>query len=246
LFPLYNDHNNILFRLIDVEQRPLLSFSFLSLKNIQCCGLCVFFLCVLLASFLYFYRTILVYLTTNANSAATTFPLAKRYPAVPVAWATTGRRSKQAIASAEEMIYRHNRQHTRSVHTGKTFDEAVLLEEAAVEIWYRDSNIKLLSQQQQQQQQIQTGVRVLPREGHVIVFSGINPDNGYPNPRSFHGGEALMQGDGEKVLLSFFYEVPLDSFTSRAEFGQRVLERERDFLERHFSASKLCDNLFYR
>jgi hypothetical protein len=189
----------------------------------------LFFAFVCFSLCFFAYRTVLLYLTSNANSGATTFPLAKRYPPVPIPMVpVSDGQAGHASASAEDMIYRRNRQHTRSIHTGQTFEEAVTIEEAAVKLWNRE-----YMKMSETRQHYQTGVRVLPREGHVTFFSGISPD-GYPNPRSFHGGESLLQGDGEKVLLSFFYEVPLDSFTSRQEFGDCVVERENLFLERHF------------
>jgi hypothetical protein len=128
------------------------------------------------------------------------------------------------------MIYDTNDQHSRDADTGEAIELAKAMEDAAVVCWQRDRQTSSLSISST------TGVRVLPRQGCVTIFSGIQSD-GYPNPLSFHGGEALAEGDGEKALLSFFYEVPPNTFMSRKEFGERVVERERRFLERHFGSS---------
>lgn len=76
--------------------------------------------------------------------------------------------------------------------------------------------------------------RIVPREGNLCIFSGIRHD-GYPHPASFHGGESLLKmrmnnmGDTEKHVLTFFYEVPVGTFSSRVELGMRVKEREEKF-----------------
>jgi hypothetical protein len=132
------------------------------------------------------------------------------------------------------MIYDTNDQHSRSAETGETIELAKAMEAAAVACWRRGHQTSSFSTATIDEEATTTGVRVHPRRGHVTIFSGIKTD-GYPNPLSFHGGEALAEGDGEKALLTFFYEVPPDSFTSRKEFGERVAEREQRFLERHFA-----------
>ena len=79
----------------------------------------------------------------------------------------------------------------------------------------------------------ESGVRVMPKQRRFCLFSGLNKE-GYPNPLSFHGGEAMDEG-GTKEVLSFFYEVPLGTFGNREQFGERVREREERFLDLHCS-----------
>jgi hypothetical protein len=186
-------------------------------------------------------RTVLVYLTSNANSGATTFPLAKRYPPINPTVKDTNDDddplSSHAKLAATELIYQRNRQHTRAVESGKVVDEAVALEETAVRLWRQRERDTEDSQSNNNDDDAAStaGIRVMPNAGQVTIFSGINSD-GYPNPNSFHGGEVLQKGDGVKALLTFFYEVPLHSFSTREEFGKRVVEREQQFLERHFGS----------
>jgi hypothetical protein len=135
---------------------------------------------------------------------------------------------ERAKTAAKNMLYRLNKHHTRSFHSGQTIDEAVVIEEVAAQLWEQNhSKDKVASP---------GGIRVIPKLGHVCVFSGVNPD-GYPNPLSFHGGETLLRGDGDKALLSFFYEVPSYTFSSRQEFGERVTEREKHFMVQQFGSS---------
>jgi hypothetical protein len=80
-----------------------------------------------------------------------------------------------------------------------------------------------------------SGIRVLPQQGHLCVFYNLQAD-GDADPLSFHGGEALLQQhDEEKVVLSFFKEIPLDAFSNKKEFGERAAEIRQSLLDRYYS-----------
>ena len=119
-------------------------------------------------------------------------------------------------------------QHTRMVDaTEEQLKLGRIVDEAAIEVLRKQKshdNIK--------NNQIDMGLRVLPKQGHFCIFSSLNAD-GYPNPLSFHGGEAMDIGESKEVL-TFFYEVPIETFSNRKEFGERVVEREMDFMSTHF------------
>jgi len=168
-------------------------------------------------------------------SGGTTFPLALRInhdesvsknlsQDEPTTYA-----SYTAKRAADHLIFDKDVQHTRITRDD---DEDVLkmgkeIEDLAVQLFLADNDDSL----KDKQESAETGVRVMPKCGHICLFS-TPTENGFPNPRSFHGGEVLFQGE-HKNLLSFFFEIPGDTFSSRFEFGQLAKKREDDFLKWH-------------
>ena len=105
-------------------------------------------------------------------------------------------------------------------HTLCDRKQARILEEAAEDLYENDES--------------RCGIRVLPSAGMLCVFCNVL-ENGRPDPLSFHGGEA--GNDKEKVLLTFFREISLDTFGDQAEFGQRVAETRRFLRARYYPES---------
>jgi hypothetical protein len=171
--------------------------------------------------------TVLLYLDSCETLGATTFPFA-----VPVGrvW-NSSYTSVQAVA--KKLIMEEDMYHTRCVgatkvqlNLGKELDEAAL-DLVRHQLGSGDGR----NEERGSSRKHEYGVRVMPRQGHVCIFSGLNHD-GYPNPLSFHGGEALLKGES-KELLTFFYEIPIDLFHNREEFGIQVKDRENRFLHLH-------------
>lgn len=155
--------------------------------------------------------TVLLYLNDCDLLGATTFPLATPFHSNSVEI-----HDNEARKMAEQLII-EDMHHTkmadateRQLAMGKVMDEAAL------------NLVK--------SNDINMGLRVLPRAGNICLFSNLKSD-GYPNPLSFHGGEAMFLGESKDVL-TFFFEVP-PTFSSRAEFGQLVQEREELFCQIH-------------
>jgi hypothetical protein len=187
--------------------------------------------------FLFRYLTVLVYLTTS-NCSATTFPLAK-----PLKTKKYYQSKEDYSDDPDHRLYRasqrllHKRiHHTRfdiQTHSKKTVrreqdlietnNSMDLLDQAAWKLYQTDSELPSTD--------ASIGIRVLPRQGYVTAFSGIDSHTGEPHARSWHGAEA---GHDPKRVLTFFYEIPTGTFTSQAEFAQRVQERELAMLQRHW------------
>lgn len=151
--------------------------------------------------------TILFYLDNlpeGVHGGATTFPLSERV-------------DDEALASAQQLV-NSNIHHTRISKNPTNLELGRKVEQVALDLC---------------QGQCDTGVRILPRQGHFCLFSGLLHD-GTPNPRSFHAAETMISPfPASRNVLSFFYEVPLAQFSNRAEMGDRVREREEALLEFH-------------
>ena len=173
--------------------------------------------------------TILFYLNSCATFGATSFPLA-------IPYIDKGNRNymdikqhieknrlnlqlNQAQEAANQLILK-DVHHTRMADANREcLDLGRIVENDAVPLLNKATN--------------QMGLRVMPEQGHICLFSNLLPD-GYPNPLAFHGGEVMNAGESKEVL-TFFYEIPVGSFTNRQDFGRRVQEREMEFLRYHYS-----------
>ncbi len=142
---------------------------------------------------------------------------------------------------AKHLIEKEDVQHTRMADANESqLELGKIIDEAAKDLIHRDKHILTSSLtstssttvDEEDKHNMRMGIRILPKQGHFCLFSSLNT-NGYPNPLSFHGGEAMDVGESKEVL-TFFYEIRMDTFTDREEFGQRVAQRERDFLNLHF------------
>ncbi len=154
--------------------------------------------------------TILLYLDSCDTLGATTFPLA-------VPEGSEGTDDEEVMAATK--LLSNGVQHTRFVDaTDEELEFGRIVETPSLGLLNKEDTPIM-------------GVRVSPKHGHYCLFSNLNED-GFPNPRSFHGGEALYHGESKEVL-TFFYEIPVGTFTSRAELGERAMEREEMFLEKH-------------
>jgi hypothetical protein len=170
--------------------------------------------------------TVLLYLDTCETLGATTFPFA-----VPVGKAWDGKYdSVQSVA--KRLIMEEDMYHTRCADaTQVQLDLGKELDETALDLVRCQFDTGIESKENGSDLNHNYGIRVMPRQGHICIFSGLT-DKGYPNPLSFHGGEALLEGES-KELLTFFYEIPIDLFRNRDEFGIQVKEREERFLHLH-------------
>ena len=184
-------------------------------------------------------RSILFYLDTCNSLGATTFPLA-----IPFVENNDNGSDKNLMERFLEMkenkiqmneiqkvaqnLILEDVQHTRMMDaTEEQLKLGRIVDEAAIEVIQKQKN-----QDHLKNDDYDMGLRVLPKQGHLCLFSSINTD-GYPNPLSFHGGEAMDIAESKEVL-TFFYEIPIETFNSRAEFGERVVEREKNFMNTHF------------
>jgi len=171
--------------------------------------------------------TVLLYLESTCDVlGATNFPLAMplNYDGDECECDYDGRFPEQIIA--EKLIVEQDVQHTRlEGATELELEMGSFVEKAALDLMLGSKSEEAASTDRNM------GVRVMPKRGHICTFSGLKGD-GYPNPLSFHGGEAMFKGESKEVL-SFFFEVPLDSFSSRKELGEMVLQREERFLDLH-------------
>ena len=185
-------------------------------------------------------RTVLVYLNSCIKSGGTTFPLAQPisdqirqldgvYAAGPGSFNSMVRSVRKPDSmeerpisegqlAAEQLIYQHNIQHTRISKDGSILQLGKAVEDIATAL-YNDPDSAL------------TGIRVLPRQGHVCIFSGLTED-GWPNPNSYHGGEVVCRGES-KDILTFFFEIPEEAIQTRQDFAEQVVQRERTFMQRH-------------
>ncbi len=176
----------------------------------------------------------MVYLNSCSSLGATTFPLAIPFIANNGNAGNTNNiidafqeiRNKNCnvqyneIQNVAKNLILQDVQHTRMLDANeRQLELGKVIDDAAVLVAKEENN--------------DMGLRILPKQGHFCLFSSLKPD-GYPNPLSFHGGEA-MDVDETKDVLTFFYEIPVGTFHSRQEFGRRVVERERHFINLHFS-----------
>jgi len=163
----------------------------------------------------YYFRhiTVILYLTTNENGA-TTFPLANRIDC-------DARISEEMFTAAQKLLD-SSVTHTLDKSQNASCRKLSKMVEVAGEEVYRE--------------QCEVGLRVLPRAGTVCVFSNVL-ENGRADPHSFHGGEA--GNDEEKVLLTFFKEIPVQAFSSQEELGQRAAETRHYLLEQYYTAEEL-------
>lgn len=168
--------------------------------------------------------TILFYLNSCTKLGATTFPLAM--PLVCNDEITESMLiakpsfSYNDTQEAARQLIMQDVQHTRMVDASEESLELGRLIE--------DASLKLLADRHSGM-----GIRVMPEQGHVCLFSNLDED-GYPNPLSFHGGEAMYAGETKEVL-TFFYEIDPTEFSNRKEFGQLAKEREMNLIKYHFS-----------
>lgn len=211
-------------------------------------------------------------LPDHATGGATTFPLAEHWsderipPLVAGPPSHENAMSKltaapageddadQVCQAANELLWNQNRHHTQPTQSQRdarnTTNTGMLLEDAAFKLWRNEEHARMnfgqmncpSSWRSHRTTAIPRGIRILPHQGHICVFSSQQAD-GYPNPFSFHAGEALLSRTthatkdgtavGGKHVLTFFYEIPMDSFQSREEFGEQVRKRERAFWTFH-------------
>jgi hypothetical protein len=151
----------------------------------------------------------LLYLTTNTEGGATTFPLANASPASSSVQA--------AISLIQDGIT-----HTQMANANPVLCQD--LENAARQLYDVTTATTASSSSSS------TGIRVLPQAGHVCAFFNLDGETGMPDPMSFHGGEADLGQDDvkRKALLVFFKEIPIRDFGTREEFAQLVrLSRQR-------------------
>lgn len=80
------------------------------------------------------------------------------------------------------------------------------------------------------------GLRVLPRASMLCVFCNLLED-GTADPHSFHGGES--GNDEEKALLTFFKEIPVETFSSQAELGRRAAKTRKFLVERYYDVKEV-------
>jgi hypothetical protein len=158
--------------------------------------------------------TVLLYLTTTAGGGATTFPLANASP------------SSASVQAAISLI-QAGITHTQMADANPKSCQC--LEDAAREL-YNGATTKGSSSLS-----TTTGIRVLPKAGHVCVFFNLDGESGMPDPMSFHGGEADLGMDPtRKALLVFFKEIPFRDFGTREEFAQLVRISRQRLEDRYF------------
>ena len=157
------------------------------------------------------YLSVIVYLT-DSSSAATTFPLA-----IPESLSSTnfGDDDEAAVKAAKSLL-ESDIHHTQCCTNDDEELAASILERHAVKIYRRNSAAS------------PSGIRVLPRKGHLVMFSFVQPD-GSIHPRSWHSSEALFP-DEEKRVLTFFYTLSPNLDLSRIEFGSWVQNEIQDLL----------------
>jgi hypothetical protein len=125
--------------------------------------------------------TVLLYLTTNTEGGATTFPLANASPASSSVQA--------AISLIQDGIT-----HTQMANANPVLCKD--LENAARQLYDVTTATTASSSSSS------TGIRVLPQAGHVCAFFNLDGETGMPDPISFHGGEAdLGQDDVKRKAL---------------------------------------------
>jgi hypothetical protein len=144
---------------------------------------------------------------TTNVDGATTFPLAN----------ADGKRDA-AIQAANSLI---NEEVTHTQMVNANAEHCELLEEAALRLYANDN---------------ESGIRVLPEEGKLCVFYNLQP-SGLPDPFSFHGGEALLQGETKKAVLTFFKEISLKNFSTREEFAEQAAQARQRLIDLYIDNS---------
>jgi len=152
--------------------------------------------------------TALLYLTSS-ESGATMFPLA-----VPMAPDLQGSDTHRSAIHASQTLLKNNIHHTLK-EKDQVYSTTLL--ETARHVYHGNSTT--------------TGIRILPQQGHVIVFFNLDR-NGSTDPWSWHGGEFLR--DQKKALLTFFKEIPLSTFRNQSELGQRAYEAKQRILKKYY------------
>jgi len=156
--------------------------------------------------------TALLYLTGSNDSideknreGATVFPLAT--------WNKDGVKTSPCHQAAKELI------ESGVFHTHKQQSiNSQLLESAARDLLYKNNeNI--------------CGVRVFPQAGRLCIFYN-RLDCGNPDAFSFHGGEACYQE--KKALLTFFKEIPRNSFQDFDGFAKKVSEARKWVIKNYY------------
>jgi hypothetical protein len=174
-----------------------------------------------------------VYLDTCETSGATTFPLAARLDSHDSSRDTF----TEAHLAASHLVLTENTLHTRMLKQLEALELGHKIEQAALEQYVNDNK-----ENNKASARSSTGIRVVPEIGHCCIFSSLL-ENGSTNPFSIHGGEALLNEDVAKDALTFFYEIPISTFSSREELGKEVIKREAAFLKLHnFCAEQMRDN----
>lgn len=172
--------------------------------------------------------TFLLYLTTNENGA-TSFPLAATNPIlknngesnVDDDARSTRKEHKDLIETAQILLDSGMTHTLDECQTDENVERCKRLVMAGNALYEKDTSTITTM-----------GIRVLPRAGTLCVFGNLL-DNGQADPQSLHGGEG--RNEQEKVLLTFFKEIPVESFESRAEFEQCAAETRRYMLQRYYN-----------
>ncbi len=200
-------------------------------------------------------------LPDEETGGATTFPLAERLAQCPPSvqpgswWLTPTTAASMAYdndddddneaqqdrigQAARELLWKQNRHHTKLTESQLNSQisnngTGVLLEQAALDLWRED----VVGTDTRRTPHCSTrGIRVRPCQGHVCVFSSQQAD-GFPNPYSFHAGEALLcrattNSRRGKHILTFFNEIPMGYFQDRDSFGEQVRTRQEAFWSFH-------------
>lgn len=187
------------------------------------------------------FLSVIVYLT-DTDSAATNFPLAVPLQVQPRRGGTAtidepfdDDDSDSPALEAARFLIDADVQHTEWCSSDKEEQMARVLERAAFMLHQQsDSEAVVVSSNGCQ------GLRILPRQGHFVAFSFVEPATGMVNPRSWHSSEALLPGH-EKRVLTFFYKVPnkthdaeelLTPCLAPIEFGKCVQEALQPMFER--------------
>lgn len=143
-----------------------------------------------------------------------------------------------ACKAAQELAWYENIHHTRISEDAGHQTLGRIIEQAAFDLYREETTPSSTGCSTSSSESpivlSDRGFRVIPRQGHICLFSGLQHD-GYPNPLSFHAGESVLSEGATKNVLSFFYEIPIEDFSSRAAFGEQVREREEAFSNFHAS-----------
>merc|ERR1719343_665138 len=184
---------------------------------------------------LFRHMTILLYLTDNDRNlgCATTFPIA-------VTIDKKLHNDKNHLIQAAKNLIDNKIYHTQSKEE-KYQNDLNLLEQAAV-------NLYNLEQCKENERSNHFGIRVIPKAGSICVFYSLL-DNGMPDPLSFHGGESCigrdnhsgkandgddLSSESNKIVLSYFKEIPLTSFNSFEEFANNVYFSRKWLIDQYY------------
>jgi hypothetical protein len=192
------------------------------------------------------HMTVLLYLTTNNFTGATSFPLAKKLSSsIPssssvVASSSSSHHQEQQEQQAKarkaaKTLLDNNIHHTRLADIN---DELIqcgkIIEQTAEQLFQSDFYYHKQQQQQGLKQpfdfhnQEPVGIRVLPQAGYICVFMNVL-NNGYADPLSFHAGEKLydissedeeLNNDNQKQRLSLGTKKELLTFFKEVPLSQ--------------------------